>query len=215
MKGTNEVLLIFCYLMVLCAAANAEELPENLLTNGDFEDGTSLWHPEWSVTAPAEAQVVVDTKDAFEGENCIFFDIKNCGTEPWHLMLQQRGSVVKGHTYTFSAWFKAEEDREVRLGAELWPGGSWSRDYGKTFFITTEWSEYYFTFTSDASVGPPDEPGGHVRFIVYLGALSDVSVWVDNVRLYEGEYVPEEQAKAVSASAKHLSTTWGMLKSIY
>ncbi|MHC4486954.1 MAG: carbohydrate binding domain-containing protein [Planctomycetota bacterium] len=82
-----------------------------------------------------------------------------------------------GKNYTASFWAKAKEPRP--LGAKMKATDN-SIDWGWTDFeLTSEWSEY--TFTSKAI-----NAEGKLEFHC---AVSEVTLWLDFVFVYEGEYV--------------------------
>lgn len=155
---------------------------ENLIRNGDFEEGLIEWDLRQSEGAVAKMEE--DRGEAIKGRSCVYIEIDNvAGTSDWHLALFQEGhQVEKGKTYTLSFWAKAEEVRPVSCYVEQ-AADPWD-EYGKEVFdVSEEWQVYWITFTSSVAIA--------VWPRIALGT-SDVNIWVDNVRFYEGDYVEEE-----------------------
>lgn len=177
---------------------------ENLIRNGDFEDGLLDWELRQSEGASAEMKE--ERRDSVKGQRCVFIEINVvAGTSAWHLALYQEGHQIEnGTTYTFSCWAKAEEFRPASLYVEQ-AADPWD-EYGRIEIqVEEEWQEYWTTFT--ASVSSPVWPR------IALG-MSDVNIWVDNVRLYEGDYEEEEDISRDSAvtPSEKLPITWAGVK---
>ena len=178
----------------------------NLIRNGDFEDGLLDWELRQSEGASAEMKE--ERRDSVKGQRCVFIEINVvAGTSAWHLALYQEGhQIEKDITYTLSFWAKAEELRPVAIYVEQ-AADPWD-EYGRTEVeVGEEWQEYWTTFTASLS--------GPVWPRIALGT-SDVNIWVDNVRLYEGDYEEEEDLardSAVTLSGK-LPMTWARVKEL-
>ena len=178
----------------------------NLIRNGDFEDGLLDWELRQSEGASAEMKE--ERRDSVKGQRCVFIEINVvAGTSAWHLALYQEGhQIEKDITYTLSFWAKAEELRPVAIYVEQ-ASDPWD-EYGRTEVeVGEEWQEYWTTFTASLS--------GPVWPRIALGT-SDVNIWVDNVRLYEGDYEEEEDLardSAVTPSGK-LPMTWARVKEL-
>ena len=71
--------------------------------------------------------------------------------------------------------------------------------------LDQEWKEYWFTLSATAD--------GDIRTEFVLG-LSDVTLWIDHVRFYEGDYVDEGLGKpeAIATDDNMLITCWSKLK---
>ena len=137
-----------------------------------------------------------------------YVEIDNGGTGKNHIQFYQGGLTLKaGKKYTLCVWAKSDGDRPVELCVQhhVNPWTSYTR---KQVTFTDSWNEYTVTFDQ-----PEDDTNARVN--IYLG-LSDIDVWIDHVRLYEGEYFddeirgkPEEQPVI---SQDRLIATWGKLK---
>ncbi|MFC1717081.1 carbohydrate binding domain-containing protein [Candidatus Poribacteria bacterium] len=178
---------------------------ENIARNGDFEEGIVEW--ELRQSGDSVGEIREDNIEAINGDLCVFIDIASvAGTSAWHMALFQDGHTIEqDKVYTLAVWLKGEEPRPVTLYAEE-QAAPWT-GHGRTDFeITQEWQEYWITFTAPITFA--------VWLRVTLG-LSDVNLWADNVRFYEGAYV--EDAGTVSAinPAGRLLTTWAGIRLSY
>lgn len=199
-------LFLLAFSIVIGINAQAGEV-KNLIRNGDFEEGTIEWELRTSEGAVARMQEAKG--EGIKGISCVFIDIDAVpGKTYWHLALYQEGhQLEKNKTYTFSFWAKAEETRPAvcYLEQTVDPFDEYGR---KVIEINEEWQEYWTTFIASLSEG--------VWPRIALGE-SNVSVWVDNVRFYEGEYVEEEglgTQKAVDPGGRFL-ISWAKIKKLY
>jgi hypothetical protein len=161
----------------------------NLLVNGGFEDG--VLEP-WSIYGDATGEVVTELvgaavpEDPAEGTYCLYVDVAAGAADIWNAGLQPQGEVFQGgKKYTVSAFLKAKQGTlEINMKPEL------AQDpytgYGdQRVTITDEWAEYHVTtpvFTADVA------PAG---FTFHIG-FAVGGFWVDDVKFYEGDYVPSE-----------------------
>jgi hypothetical protein len=107
-------------------------------------------------------------------------------TNYWDCQFQTAGiTFQKGKKYTLSAFFKSKSGTariniKPEYAADPYPG------YGETqVLITDQWAEYHLTtpvFTTDVS---PTSLTFHIGFQAQ-------EFWVDNIKFYEGDYVPSE-----------------------
>ncbi len=118
-----SVCILLCGMLPMGVSAAADKYP---LKNGDFEAGTtSKWQAAKGVSASATA--------AYEGKyGCLI-----TGDGDWDDLLSQTFTVLPGHTYTLSFWYKAnpmgvswylsEGEDHIRLHRG-WAGqGSWTK----------------------------------------------------------------------------------------
>jgi len=156
----------------------------NLLTNGGFEDGVlDPWNIYDNTEGGATAEAVGD--DPVEGSSCLHVVVPTAGANFWDVGLSQPGLVFEaGKNYTVSAFFKCKEgtlDINVKPehAADPWEG------YGdQVITITDQWTEYSVT----TPVFDTDTSPGSITF--HIG-FATAEFWLDNVRLYEGDYAPE------------------------
>jgi len=165
----------------------------NLLVNGGFEDGVlDPWYLADNAGVGATADVVQELVGAaipeglIEGSSCMHVVVPAAGTNFWDIHFSQPGFVFKAdRRYTLSAFFKCKEGTldvnfKPELGADPWSG------YGEqTITISDEWAEYSVT----TPVFGQDTSPGTITFHVGFAAAE---FWVDDVKFYEGGYVPAE-----------------------
>ncbi|MHC4172455.1 MAG: carbohydrate binding domain-containing protein [Planctomycetota bacterium] len=154
---------------------------DNLLQNPSFEEDEVILndHEQWwtwgyedglnSTAEFDEAEYIDDTRS---------LRVDPIGNVNWYFIVGNSPIPLEvGKNYTASFWAKAKEPRP--LGAKMKATDN-SIDWGWTDFeLTSEWSEY--TFTSKAI-----NAEGKLEFHC---AVSEVTLWLDFVFVYEGEYV--------------------------
>ena len=159
----------------------------NFLVNGGFEDG--VFDP-WSSYGKPTAEVVQELVGAavpeapIEGSFCLYVDVAEGIPNFWDAGLQPVGEVFEaGKKYTISAFLKARKGTlDITFKPEL--GEDPHTGYGEQVItITDTWAEYHVTtpvFKED--VRP-------ASFSFLIGAAAG-GFWLDDVRFYEGDYVP-------------------------
>jgi len=205
-----RLLIALCLLIFTTAVgsnAYADEVV-NLIRNGGFEDGIIEWELRQSEGAVATMREI-NGADVFHGNSCVLIDIDNVAkTSAWHLALYQEGhQLEEGVIYTLGFWGKADGFRPVALYVEQ-AADPWD-EYGRIAIeVGEEWGEFTTTFT--AVVAGPVWPR------IALGE-SDIDIWIDNVRFYEGEYVEEDLQEVVKAvhPAGKLPMKWAEMKVSY
>jgi hypothetical protein len=89
--------LLGCILLIVaCVVARADE---NLLVNGDLEQGLGGWHEIWSRTPSVRA--VADTEQAHGGRQSV--RIEHTGSQDWSFPQAARLDVKPGEVYEFSS----------------------------------------------------------------------------------------------------------------
>jgi hypothetical protein len=176
--------------------SHAQEV-RNILANGGFEDGAVA---PWDTYGGVSTEVVRDLVGAAvpeapaEGDSCLHIVVPAAGENFWDAGLLHRDHVFEaGKKYTLSAFLKCRHGTlQINFKPELdqdpWTG------YGEqSFTMTEEWAEYSTTtdiFTEDVS-------SANITFHI---AYTAGDFWIDDVRFYEGDYVPAEFAKSELAS---------------
>ena len=198
------VIIMACLLS--SSLAVADEI-ENLAKGGDFENDGDI--AQWSFEDSA-AIMTIDKKEAAVGERSLFVEIDHVLPDmSWEPQVHQTGFTFEGgQTYTLSSWFKAEEQRQIRLciGEAGDPWGTW---LSKTVNVGTEWEEFWTT-----GVMPVEVPVGRITPARNNAGFSDVNYWMDDIKFYEGEYVATEIEvdKVAVFSRSTLATTWSKVK---
>ena len=204
-------ILTYIYLSVsmllvgFATLAYAEKLPENILKNGDFDLSLEGWHHWTHADAAALFQTEGKKAEPVVGKKVAYVKISKAG-ELWHIQFyQQPFTLEKGTTYTYSLWAKSEKPRNVTMRI-IHQGAPWTVYSGKSIRLSEDWKEFFITFEM-----PVDDVSSRAGII--MGA-EKVDVWLDHIRLYEGEYVADiegAEPQAVESSDK-LTTTWATLK---
>jgi len=110
-----------------------------LLTNGDFESGTSPWLA--GVTNPIDAANVIDDG----GNNVYFVDVTAAGN-PFDVNLSQQLAITPDETYTLTFMARSNVMRSIVAGIGL-SGGSFANTV-QTVNLTTAWQEFTLELTA-------------------------------------------------------------------
>ena len=141
------------------------------------------------------------------GKNVAYIKINKVGNALGHIQFyQQPFTLLEDTTYTYSLWAKSEKPRNVTMRI-MHQGVPWNVYAGRSIGLSQEWKEFFITFEM-----PVDDVNSRAGIIM---GLEKVDVWIDHIRLYEGEYVSDiegAEPHAVEPSGK-LATIWGTLKS--
>ena len=188
---------------------------ENLIQNGDFEDGEI----GWSVAARGAAvmNLIIDDTTAAMGKKSARLEIQNVGGGGTHdltLDCQTAIRIKKGKTYTVDFWLKAEEERTLAIDF-LMNHDPWTRvTQAENIPITTEWQVQFHTFEATLA-------DDNMIFLFSFSKASNLNpkatTWIDHVRFYQGEYEEEDlsqQSQPVQPTAK-LPALWGQMKQRY
>ena len=212
--NTNNGTLTHIYLFFLIGLigvvtlAHAEKLPENILKNGDFDFNLEGWHHWTHADAAALFQPEGKKAEPIVGKKVAYVKISKAGNAVWHVQFyQQPFTLEKGTTYTYSLWAKSEKPRTVVMRI-LHQGDPWNEYARQTINLSEAWKEFFITFKM-----PADDVSS--RAGVIMGGQK-VDVWLDHIRLYEGEFVSDiegAEPQAVDPSNK-LATTWAALKGL-
>ena len=157
---------------------------ENLITNPSFEEDEVIlndaayefwWTWGWEDGLNSTAEF--DESEFIDGTRSLRVDPK--GDTNWYFMVDYSPIACEvGTNYTASMWVKAEEPRPFWIQFKATDNStSWGQ---QEFELTTEWAEY--SITSEAQ---SDE----MKIELYCSG-SEVTLWMDYVLVYEGEYVP-------------------------
>ena len=186
--------------------AYTAKLPENILKNGDFDNGLDQWHHWTHASANAVFQTEGKKAEPVAGENAAYISIAKEGDAVGHIQLyQQPFTLKKDKIYTYSLWAKAEKPRNTTMRI-MHQGAPWTIYSSLLMSLTESWSEFFITFTM--SVDDANSRAGIVM------GTDKTDVWLDHIRLYEGEFVQDiagVEPHAVEPSNK-LATTWAALK---
>lgn len=210
---TNRVLICISCLVILMELFSlailiyAAKPPENILKNGDFDLNLEGWHHWTHAEATALFQTEGKKAEPIVGKKAVYIKISKAGGAIWHIQFyQQPFTLEKGTTYTYNLWAKSEKPRTVVMRI-LHQGAPWNEYARQTINLSEAWKEFFITFKMTV-----DDVNSRAGII--MGGQK-VDVWLDHIRLYEGEFVSDiedGQPQAVDPSDK-LTTTWAALRS--
>jgi len=210
----KKLIYLISFILVLVAVPLVTHAQvDNLMLNPSFEEDEVILNDSayehwwtWGWEDGLTSTVEIDEAEFVDGTRSL--RVHPIGDTNWYFIVANSPIPLEvGTNYTASFWAKAEEPRP--LGAKMKATDN-SVDWGYTDFeLTTEWAEY--TFTSEAI-----NVEGKLEFHC---AVSEVTLWLDFVNVYEGEYVagiepslaspPEKATAPVPADGAYLEETWG------
>ena len=201
-------LLVLIWLFGIATLAYTEKPPENILKNGDFDFNLEGWHHWTHADAAALFQTEGKKAEPIAGKKVAYIKISKQSNAVWHIQFyQQPFTLEKGTTYTYNLWAKSEKPRTVVMRI-LHQGDPWNEYARQTINLSETWKEFFITFKM-----PADDVNSRAGII--MGAEKG-DVWLDHIRLYEGEFVSDiegAEPQAVDPSNK-LATIWATLKDL-
>ncbi|MEN6548493.1 MAG: beta-galactosidase [Armatimonadia bacterium] len=99
----------------------------NLLKGGDFEgeEPPNDWNYFLNNSTGAAVEWALVPDNPKQGQKCLRVRITSPGTISYQIHMYQRFAIQKGKTYTFSAWLRSDEPREVEINS-LHQGPPWT-----------------------------------------------------------------------------------------
>lgn len=117
----------------------------NLWTNGSFSDGGFAG---WNRNGNAKFEVIGDAADGDGAAARV--TVTQTGPNPWSVQLSRPNIKLEaGATYTISFWGRSDKARSVP--ASFIDSTVYSTFKAQTIALTTDWTEYSFTFTQAAA----------------------------------------------------------------
>ena len=222
---STDLMIVGVVVLVACllgsGLAVADEEIENLLDNGGFENGT---HAPWQIGGAirdgggvgATIEVVDKLKgakipeDPIEGRLCLRVEVEKGASSAGDVQFMTANHppvYKKGEIYTLSAFIKSDDNMRFHL---LISGGSedgFQPSFRSETFTTTDvWQEYYLT-----TAPMPQQPQA-TRAKLFVG-YGPGEFWVDDIKIYTGEYVPTFPGdQAVAMTVDKLATTWASIR---
>ena len=181
------ILALTC--LFLAAQATAQEMrPENRFANPGFEFGSQGWQLQKG--GKTDARFVAESTDAHSAGHSALVTIGD--VEEWGAQFGQ--SVAggdEGRTYTFALLAKSVAKPvavtlQIERSAKPWDRVAKSRSFT---LATDRWAELHVTFTVDKPF-----PQGWFAYVSCTEPNSQFRA--DTFRLYQGDYVPYEEARA-------------------
>ncbi|MFC1604587.1 PA14 domain-containing protein [Planctomycetota bacterium] len=161
----------------------------NLLPNGGFEAGNA---GPWNIYGNPTFEVVTECVDAvvpedlIEGDYCLHLVVPAAGAGPHEVGMSDGSHIFEqGKKYTISCFIKCKSGTlDFRMKPEHC-AAPWEGYNDQVFTATEEWQEFSVTTPVFAEDVAPASPSFHLAF-------EAGDFWMDNVRFYEGDYVPPE-----------------------
>ena len=186
LRSKFSAVLLVLFLVGVPLTVHAQVEVQNLVLNPSFEDESDMIDDQWVENGwlfwgqddGLDSVIEIDEDEFVDGTRSLRVDPK--GAINWHFQpIYYPIAMDIGESYTYSFWAKAAEERIITV---VMKDVNNTGSFGVTeFTLTTEWDEY--TATADAGW-----PSIKLEFHV---AASEVSVRLDFVYVYEGEYVEE------------------------
>ena len=190
------MLLLVC-LMVCCGTILAEPpdragaASEQLLRNGDFEQGTEGWDPLWAREAGA-VKAVLDTAQRHGGAQAL--RIEHTGRGDWSLKHTLNLKVQPGEIYEFSAWVRVQGAGSATLGVVTRDAAGNTLDWAHGARSTTETKDW--RFLRSRFIIPPETATIWPRLI----GDGPATVWCDDFVLARQGSLAELRGKGLPAA---------------
>ena len=208
---TNKILIpinlfVLMLLFGFLTFVYAENPPENILQNGDFDNQLDQWHHWTHASANAIFQTEGRKAEPIIGDNAAYINIAKAGENVGHIQLYQQPFFLEKDTiYTYGLWAKSEKPRNATMRI-IHQGAPWNIYISQVISLTEAWKEFFITFTM-----PEDDVNSRAGIIM---GTDRNNVWVDHVRLYKGQFVQDIEGVEPHAvePVNKLVTTWANLK---
>ena len=177
---------------ILLALALASPAQENLLVNGDFEQGLAGWSDLWTRTPGGKLSL--DPQQRHGGAQAA--RIEHTGSEDWSLAQQRSLEVKPGQIYALGGWVRVTGQGDTTLCVTLRDASEKVTDWvfaGQTTGATEGWRLLRSRF-----VVPPGSKTVQARLIGHGPA----TVWFDDARLVLQGSVDEMRRKDLPATLR-------------
>jgi len=153
----------------------AYTVDKELIVNGDFENPNITEGWVFEAHNGASATLTADN-DAFDGNASAKVTVTNCGTETWHLQLEQLGFPLNpDSTYLVTFYAKADSDKDLVLNI-MRHGSPYTSYSWNQIQLTTEWKQYMFSFK-------PSELNTDDTRLAFSFNLQTGTFWFDNISM--------------------------------
>lgn len=175
-NGTTQTFDLYFDIDRACYTSQAPTTCPNLLSNGEFDNGTAGWNVY--LQSGSSAIQTIDNSNQLSDANSNFINISTASGTAWHIQLVQNGLTLEvGKTYTVSFEAKAAANRNIQVDLQQ-AVSPWSGYWGEVVALTTAAQTFSFEYTSTV------DNFGDVALYFNLAATSD-NVWIDNVNFSE------------------------------
>jgi len=158
-----------------------EPLGPQMLTNGDFRQGTEGWGLE--APAPAKAEWKIIPNGPKKGMPALHLKMTKPGTRSWHFQFHQVGlDLTNGQVYTVSFWAKAHKKATARANARL-DHAPWTMiGFNRPVELNTEWKHFQFVFTAKDA----EKDGNRLGFTL---TNEPSEFWFADIKLQKGGFI--------------------------
>ncbi len=173
----------------------------NMLANGGFETGALAPYVAYNnLGSPVTVEVVTACVGAavpegpIEGDYCLHIVVPQGGTNFYDAgMYDNNHTFEQGKKYTLSCFLKSKSGT-VRVNIKPEHAGDPYEAYNELQVdVTEEWTEFHTTTNVFSSNVSPASAAFHYTF-------GPGDFWIDDIKLYEGDYVPTVVEKRPSSS---------------
>jgi chitodextrinase len=179
--------------------------PDNLVSNGEFDDGTNGWTAQFHQGASGSFNIVTDA--GMSGSNAGNMNIANGGTADWHVELFTHFNLESGKKYEVSFQAKAAAGRSALVIFQE-EGNDYTHYWEKSVNLTTSAQTFGpYTWTSNVS-------DANTRLNFKIGNNAN-DVWIDAVTVEEVVDSDDTEAPTVptnlaasSISQTSFTLTW-------
>ena len=180
MNNTKQFALepLVAVVMVLCLFTFTSVLSqENLISNGEFDDGTTGWWIGFQNTATGIS--VIDDGAYLSDDNSLRVDIENGGQSDYDILMNQQMTLEEGETYDIFFMATSSEGALIRVSfneiADPWnPYKKWAFRIGDDDNV--DFGPYKWTCNNDDGVF-------EVRFWLGGAEKQNMSIWLDAVQV--------------------------------
>ena len=173
MKRIAKASLIFCLLFTL---TSVQLYAENLVTNGEFDDGLNAWGG-WIDEANTQVEVTLDETGQLSGDNSMKVNVVLGSADTWRVQRVQNIPLLEGHTYQASFMAKCETGTAILEVFSQMEADPYPNYLNQSLEITPEaqmFGPFLFSPASDDTLN---------NFGFRFGGQDSVVIWVDAVVL--------------------------------
>ena len=189
--------LFFAAILGLLASLNLRA-QDNLVTNGEFDQGFANW--EEFINAGSFSTAVVAGENV-SGENALRATMTDPGPDPFSLGIRQSVTALSQVDTLYTVSFQAKADASRTMVMQLKLGGE-SKLY-ETVQLTSEGRTYRFSTTGSAA--------GPISIGFFMG-VETPGIVLDNVRLTTGFQPPVDEGPEVITNGEFDEGTFGWLE---
>ena len=181
------------YVLIAVSSCTLSAASDDLLVNGDFENGMQGWTKAWSRMPGVKA--VLDEQVRHSGKDAV--RIEHSNPQDWSLSQEKRLNVKPGEIYELSGWLRTQGEGDVALSVTLYDAKKQAIDWsfgGRDAHGTAGWQQVRSRF-----VIPPD--GGAI--LARLTGHGTLTAWADDLALRRvGQIDLQKAAKLPAAITK-------------